>query len=297
MPLLKKKAKFILVILLVIFIAYFGISVFIAHKLTLIDPKELLIKKNEISQNGEDIEILTRDNIKLSGWFFPADSNEAIILVHGVEEIRTNEYSNGVELIKNLLAKEYNVLVYDTRGNGQSEATRVSFGQNEGIDIEGAIRLLEGKGFENSNIGIIANSMGAISLLQNIENINAGAIIVESPASAIEPIIRRELTQTENIFEFIIPGVYLSAKLFFGLDIYSIRPIDKVDAQDKLLIFHGEADYFIPVENSQTILGKTHPENRLVIFEDSKHVESFKDHPEQYLNEVLGYFEENLRSK
>lgn len=295
MPLLKKKVKFILVIFLIIFIAYFGISVYIAYTLTLIAPKELLINKEEVAQGGEDIEILTRDNIKLSGWFFPADSEEAIILVHGIEEIRTNEYSNGVELIKYLISEDYNVLAYDTRGNGQSETSRVSFGQNEGKDIEGAIRLLEEKGFENSNIGIIANSMGAIALLQNIENINAGAIIVESPASAIEPIIRRELTQTENIPEFIIPGVYLSAKLFFGLDIYSIRPIDKVSAQDKLLIFHGEADYFIPIENSQMILDKSHPENRLVIFEDSEHVESFKDHPEQYLNEVLRYFEEKLQ--
>jgi len=199
-------------------------------------------------------------------------------------------------LIKELLSKNYNVLVYDTRGNGQSEKTRLTFGQNEGKDIEGAINFLNNKGFENSNIGIIANSMGAISLLQNIDNINAGAIIVDSPAVRIEPIIRRELTQTKNIPEFMILGIYLTAKTFFRLDIYSISPIDKVDSRDMFLFFHGEADDFITPDNSQKLLEKTHPENRLVIFEGSKHVESFKDHPEQYLNEALGYFEEKLRS-
>jgi len=277
-------------------VIYLGVSIYIAHTLTLILPKELLINREEISENSEDIEILTADDIRLSGWLFNADSDEVVILVHGVGEIRTNEYSNGVELVKSLIGEDYNVLVYDTRGNGLSDKTRVSFGQNEGRDIEGAIRFLENKGFEKENIGIIANSMGAISLLQNINNINAGAIIVDSPAAVIEPIIRRELTVTEKIPEFLVPGVFFTSKAFFGLDIYSIRPIDMVDQNDKMLIFHGEKDTFINLSDSQMILDKTHPENRLVIFENSKHVEAFKDHPEQYLTEVLGYFQEKLRS-
>lgn len=294
MPLFKKEVKFILAIFLLVIVAYFGISFYIAHTLTQIEPKELRISREEISENSEDILFESPDGFSLSGWLFNTSSQKAIILVHGVEEIRTNEYSNGVGLIKELLSANYNVLVYDTRGNGKSEKARLTFGQNEGKDIEGAISFLNSKGFDNNNIGIIANSMGAISLLQNIEKIKAGAIIVDSPAAVIEPIIRREMTQTKNIPEFIIPGVYLAAKTFFGLDIYSISPINKVDSQDMLLFLHGGEDNFITPDNSQQLLEKTHPDNKLVIFEGSGHVESFKDHPEQYLNEVLKYFEQKL---
>jgi hypothetical protein len=292
----QKILKISFLLIFFVTIIYFGVSFYIAHTLTKIEPKELKINREEISQNSQDVVFESPDGVKLSGWLFNASSQQAIILVHGVEEIRTNEYSNGVELIKELLSKNYNVLVYDTRGNGQSEKTRLTFGQNEGKDIEGAINFLNNKGFENSDIGIIANSMGAISLLQHIDNINTGAIIADSPAVRIEPIIRRELTKSKNIPEFMIPGIYLTANTFFGLDIYSISPIDKVDSRDMFLFFHGEDDDFITPDNSQKLLEKTHSENRLVIFEGSKHVESFKDHPEQYLNEVLGYFEEKLRS-
>jgi len=289
-----KLLKILAVIVLLIVFIYIGISIYIANSLTQINPKNLTITRQEISNNSEDILFETPDGFSISGWFFKTDSDKVVILVHGVGEIRTNEYSNGVDLIKALLNNNYNVLVYDTRGNGQSEKARLTFGQNEGKDIEGAINFSNSKGFKNENIGIIANSMGAISLLQNIENIRAGALIADSSAAEIEPIIRRELIKTENIPEFMVPGIYFAAKIFFGLDINSIRPIDKVSTDDKILFFHGEADDFIIPENSQRLLEKTHPENRLVIFENSKHVEGFKDHPEQYLNEVFGYLEERL---
>lgn len=294
---LKSRIKPIIIgILLLLIIGYFGASLFIANKLSTNNPKPVPIDKTEIAENGEDVEFLAPDGIKLVGWFFPRDDSEkVVILVHGHGETRANVFYGGENLAKFLLEENYNVFMYDTRGNGESQAARQTFGQNEGKDIIGAVTWLQSRGFEAESIGILATSLGAISTLVELNNLKVGAIIVDSPAAEMEPIITREMINVENVPELLVPGVYFMAKAIFGIDIYSIRPIDNISRESKFLIFHSENDPFIPVENSKRILEKSSEENKLVIFQNSDHIKGFIDHPELYKEEVLNYLEQELK--
>ena len=217
---------------------YFGVSLYIANKLTLSSSTPVPILKEKISNNGEDVEFFASDGIRLSGWFFSASTDKAVILVHGTGENRANVYYGGEGIAKFLLEEGYNVLMYDMRGTGGSQTTRQTFGQNEGLDVIGAADWLEDRGLELQNIAIIADSLGAISTLMQIKNLDVGAIIIDSPTTEMESIITREMVETENVNKLFVPGVYKMAKLVFKIDIKSVRPIDAVSKNNKFLIFH-----------------------------------------------------------
>jgi hypothetical protein len=254
--------------------------------------------KFKIGQNVTDVSFDATDNLKLKGWLFKGTNGKVIMFVHGAgNQNRTNEVYGTPEIASYFLNKGYGVLLFDLRGTGESEKTRISFGEYEKNDVAGAFQFLQTKGFKPAKIGIISDSLGAIATILAGDSIkDAGGIVLDSPAIEVKTIVSNIMVNEHNVPRFLHPGIYLAAKLLYKIDVNAVRPVDKIETlkNTPLLFLHGENDTLIPPNNSAELLAKVDRGQR-VLFPNAKHVETFKTDPELYKQVVLKFFEENLK--
>jgi hypothetical protein len=139
--------------------------------------------------------------------------------------------------------------------------------------------------------------LGAIATIMAADTVkSAGAIVLDSPATYVKDITSNIMRDENNVPYFLHPGIFLASKLFFGVDIDKIRPIDKIAALSKtqLLFLHGEADTLIPPSHSEELFNKVLPNSSRVTFPNTGHVETYIENKEKYLQLVSGFIEKNL---
>lgn len=283
-------------ILILIVIGYFSISAYIAYKLTIPNESPITFDRDRIGR-GTDVTFRSKDNLQLAGWYFPGYNDKAIIFVHGAgNQNRANEVYKAYEIAKYFLDKDYTILMFDLRGAGESAKTRISFGQYEKNDVIGAFEYLKTQEFEPKNIGIISDSLGAITTIMAADEINsAGAIVLDSPASEVKSVVSHIMSKEHNIPNILHSGIYFMAKTIYKIDVDEVVPVNKIEAfkNTPLLFLHGEKDDLIPPYHSEILLSKVNKGER-IIFPDTKHVETYLTHPNLYLNSVDTFFKKNL---
>lgn len=288
----------ILSVTILAFLAYVGVSVYIASVLTTPGATPLEFDKNQIGQRVSDVTFRATDGIQLVGWLYQGTNEKAIMFVHGAgDQNRVNKIYGTPEIAKHFVDLGYTVLLFDLRGFGESQKTRMSFGQNEANDVTGAFNYLVEQEYEPSEIGIISNSMGAITAIMAAESVNrAGAIVLDSPATHIKDITSNIMREENNVPDFLHPGIFLMAKLFYGVDIDKVRPIDRVMtlSDTPLLFLHGEEDTLIPPSHSEELFNKVSQNAQRVTFPNTGHVETYVDNKEEYVELVSAFFEQNL---
>src|SRR3990172_5000116 len=134
MRLTKKQGVIIAVVLSLLLTIYFGFSLFASSAMTSRLSPHLDITPIFISEDWRSVEFKAGDGVRLRGWFFESTSDKAVIMVGGLLANRTNTEYMGPVIAKELIAKGYNVLLYDTRAHGKSDGDRVGFGSVEGSD-------------------------------------------------------------------------------------------------------------------------------------------------------------------
>jgi fermentation-respiration switch protein FrsA (DUF1100 family) len=125
-----------------------------------------------------DVEFQTSDGIKISGWLMPSRGKRAtIIYSHGLFRSRRELLERAADLWQ----LGYGALLYDARNHGNSGQARVSFGYNERLDAEAAVRFLREELRIEDRIVLFGISMGAAAaLLAAAETPAVAAIISDS---------------------------------------------------------------------------------------------------------------------
>lgn len=290
--------KIILILGVLFVIAYAGISIYIATELTKPVPSPLTEDPKVVSSTYEDITLTTSDNFKLKGWLFknPA-STKIIIFVSGANNNRADKAYGMLDIAALTYKEGYSILLFDRRTTGESDGTRSTFGLPEAQDVIAAVKFAEDKGYTRQKVGIIADSLGAISTLMGIDVLkNVGAIVLDSPAARVKPIVEHILLAEQHVPQFLNPGIFTAAKILFNINLDIINPIDTIvrAPETEFLFLHGEKDTVIPIENSRELLAHSNPKSRLVTFPNAAHVQTFKTDPELYKKEVFGFLSSQL---
>lgn len=287
----------ILALLALAGIAYLGISTYIAYSLTIPSPSQVNLDKHMIGERVADITFRASDGLQLAGWYFPGVNDKAIMFVPGAGQNRVNEAYGSAEIASYFVKQGYTVLMFDLRGTGDSGKTRQSFGQYEKNDVIGAFSYLKAQEYKPESIGIISDSLGAISTIMAATEVkDAGAIVLDTPATEVKTAISHLMVGEHHIPRFFHPAVYFFARVLYGIDPASVRPIDKISilSNTPLLFLHGGKDDLILPFNSEQLLSKVHNGQR-VVFPDAKHVQTYKSNKELYLETVSEFFSNNLR--
>lgn len=284
----------VLIFLLTIYLAilYFGASILTKPQSTRLDASPKLI-----SNNYESIEFKTSDNLTLRGNLFKSYSDKLIIMVGGLIPNRFDYFYFTPTISKELLAKGYNVLIYDTRAHGISDGQRVGFGSVEGKDVVAAVNFAKSRGFNPAKIGLVGNSTGGISIIMVIDQLkDVGAIVVDSVTSDFSQVVRNRITAEGHLPVFLQDSVLFAVKTLYGLDLDNIKPIDKItlDPNRNFLFLHSEKDQTIPIDDAKILFAKANKASKFVVFKDFSHIESYRSNPELYRQEVYSFLDREL---
>ena len=280
---------------------YSLISYLIASGVTKADREEQEDNPSAYGLVFETVEFPSRKgDVMLDGWYIPTGTDgPTIIFVHGIGSKRSGD--NATKLATRMVDKGFNILMFDLRGHGSSEGDKVSGGYYEQEDVLGAYDYLVGRGVNLASVGVLGFSMGAgTSALAAAQESGIRALVADSTYANASDLIAQETARKTIFPEWLVPiflpGVRVAADLFFGIELDTLAPEKAVAKLGyPILVIHGTADERIPVEHGIRVHMASPDRSELWLAPDVDHVDAFLEYPDEYVERVTSYFNEQLR--
>jgi len=259
-----------------------------AHVLKDIKPK--LLNRSDIKQ----VEFKTEDNFILKGlWVQREKAVGNLLLCHGIHSNKEFLYQY-VDMFV-----DYNILMFDFRGHGQSDGKFITIGYHEYKDVIAAANFLKTieKNLPLIILGISMGGAAALMAMDKQENV-CDALIIDSAFKDLSEIVYDSFrTRSKGLTRF--PFFYILKRVFkylSGCDIYKVKPIDNLKKINKPVLFiHSCFDKVVPTCNSMQMFEcAVHDKSRLWIAPECKHArlhnlffESYKKRTDKFLKNVL----------
>ena len=124
----------------------------------------------------ENVEFTTSDGLRLKGWYVPSRNGAAVIAFAGRRDTQLRA--------RMLVRHGYGVLLFDRRGEGESEGDPNLFGWQGERDVHGAVAFLQRRpDVDPQRIGAIGLSVGGEMLIEAAAESTALKAIVSEGAS------------------------------------------------------------------------------------------------------------------
>jgi len=236
-----------------------------------------------------DMQFLTGDGLRLSGWYLPPQNGVVIILVHSYYSDRRQTLPVAEMLYKH----GYGLLMYDQRASGESQGDVRSLGALDIPDLGRAADWLIAQQ-KDLLIGAYGCSMGgAISLAGTLDtpSIRALALDAPSPMSWFENLPAFSLNDPFGLptmalyyaFVRLRTGVPSPASTLENARHYTDRPVLFISTGQEAE-FSGVSSYFKAAGGS-----KTHWN-----IPDSSHCAAPNTHPQEYEQHLVDFFNQTL---
>lgn len=274
--------------------SYAGVSLLTAERLTRPTNSPLLIDPHRVSKDAQAWSVRTTDGVTLRGWYLPTKQpRHLIVLVHGM-------WSSWLEMAalgRDLHRGGYDVLLFDLRGHGQSDSSRLTLGRRERRDIRAVMNWAESVGFSDNRVGWLGYSMGASTiLLEAAQNPGIQVAVMDSPYGDLPEVLRTQLSKHSHLPSWFNPGILSAARWVFGVRTDDLVPIRAARSWGNrpMLLIHGESDSIVPVSQAfqlasaagATCLTKTLP--------GIEHVGAYEADPQGYVGLIESFFQDHL---
>ncbi len=254
-------------------------------------PTSYGLDYREVSFNG------LSDNITLRGWFIPAKSEKAIIMVHGHGSNRADREVYTLRFAADLHRAGYNVLTFDLRGHGRSDGFITSFGQEERKDVLGAWGYLRQAGFEPQHIGIWGWSMGAATTLLAMDDVQGREMRVALLDSGYADLNSQFESSLAGFPGLLVPGLEVAGQALMGVSSKEVRPSEALSRlhDRRLFLVHGANDTTVPPWNLAVLVqagGSNVVETWLV--PNAGHALAYRSRPAEYAARAIAFFNKEL---
>jgi hypothetical protein len=237
----------------------------------------------------EEVAFRSTDGLKLTGWFHRSANGATILLVHGGNGDRQGPADHARMLVRH----GYGVLLYDSRGRGDSEGSANSYGWDWRHDVAGALAYLEHRpDVDRDRIGGLGLSTGADVLVEAApDRPDLKAVVADGTAA--------ETWEDWHRLRGTDLGAIPGAAMFGTVRILSGDPpsptledrVAKI-AQPTLLVSAGRAEeYEFNVLYDR--VGNPHVEHWNL--PDVGHTAALRQAPERYEQRVTAFFGDALR--
>lgn len=287
---MKRILQWMVVVVVVAAMLFFGVSWLAAVLLTRARPTEVGAPPSDITYPIESIHIGTTDGETLAGWFIPAENRaKSIVLLHG----KAGNRKHMLPRARFFRELGYSVLLCDARACGESSGMHITFGYREKGDVIAAVQFLKDRG--HPNIACLGVSQGGATILFASEELpDVKCVICESVyddmTNAVDRRTRRYLG---------VPG-WLAASLVvplaeqrLNLSIHEVRPVAYVDKLAcPLLVISGTHDDRAWPEDTQRLFDAAREPKELWMVEDAGHHDLFQQ--PGYQEKVVAFLNRHL---
>lgn len=243
----------------------------------------------------EEVLFRSRDGLPLRGWWLPAKTPRATLIVApGLN----GSLDSDLRYVPPLVDLQFNVLIFDFRGHGRSAGEVVSLGYNEVMDLRGALDWLEGCGLAG-NVGLLGFSMGAaIALTTAARDSRIRAIVADSPFVRLHPVV------TTAMLARGVPRGIADVLGWIGLWRAGIRaggPLSlaepdrwAADITQPVLLMHGGSDRLVSEVAIRRFAAKLAGPHEIWFVPEAGHRELDLVRPGEYLERIAEWFQRFL---
>ena len=249
----------------------------------------------------ERVTFLATDGVELVGWFVPAESDGATVVVsHGSGANGPGTYSSAAFLSR----AGYSLFVFDHRAHGQSGGKATTLGPQEVRDLLGALEYVSARpDVDAGRIGAIGCSMGSgVVIGAAAEDEAIHAVVAESVFADMGELWDRfgyvGLRGTALHWSWGLPMRW-ATWLWTGERIAAFRPEELIGgiSPRPVLIIHGALD------NAACTVGDAHrlyqaagEPKELWVVPEAGHCNARTVHQQEYEERVLRFFDQALRA-
>ncbi|MEG1255741.1 alpha/beta fold hydrolase [Clostridium sp.] len=231
--------------------------------------------------------IKSKEGYDLRGYYLSSHklSNKVIIVLHGY----TANHYRSCQYIDFFLKEEFNILLVDQRGHGESGGIYATYGYYECEDLDLWVNLMKRELGSNSFIGIHGHSMGAATVLMysSIGRDKVKFIIAEAPysngAELIKVKLKKYMIPVFPFYKLVTHEVKKKCK--FIMD--SINPIEVIKENNTPIMFiHGTKDELVPYDMSINMYNVKSGVKKLYIIPEAMHNTCYSTNIARYEKEV-----------
>jgi uncharacterized protein len=241
----------------------------------------------------EDVAFETEDGLTIRGWYAPSRNGAAIVLVHGSGGNR-----QGPRKQARLLARHgYGVLLYDSRGQGESDGDPLGYNWTWQPDVDAAIEFLKARpDVRDGRIGGLGLSSGADALIEAAaRRPDLRAVVAEGAgARAYGDVLDLEtedkLSGLVNIWI-----TFAAAQVLAGeTEVRSVGDFVGEGAPGRVSLI--AAGHGLGEEDQLNRLWADRVGDRVDLWElpEGKHTAAIDEHPREYERRVVGFFDRLL---
>ena len=239
----------------------------------------------------EKVEITSHDGLTLRGKFYEyAPGAPMELMFHGYRGNAERDLSGGVA---RCFALGRSVLMVDQRSCGESDGKTITFGIYEHLDclrwVDFAVRHFG----DDCKIILTGISMGASTVLMAAGKPlpkNVIGVLADCGFTSAREIMTQVIRQMCLPPKLAYPFVKLGARLYGGFDLDQFSALEAArNIQVPVILFHGEADDFVPCRLSQALYDACTSRKKLVTVPGAGHGLAFPVDEKAYLD-ALGEF-------
>jgi dienelactone hydrolase len=244
-------------------------------------------ERGSLGASYQNVAFATSDGLRLKGWFVPSRNRAAVIVFPG---------KKGTQKHARMLVRHgYGVLVFDRRGEGDSDGDPNTLGWAFNRDLKGALRFLRTRPDVDANrIGGLGLSVGGEALLQTAaETKDLKAVVSEGAGarSIREDVIDMRASEVPQIVSTAVltAGTALFSNQLPPPSLKNLTP--KIAPTPVFFIYaaHGQGG---EDNNPEYYMAAGEPKRIWKI--DTTHTHGLDARPKEYERRVVGFFNETL---
>lgn len=241
--------------------------------------------------------VLSHDGLKLFGRLYQGQKSAPVhLMFHGY---KSNAFLDSCGGGKLALSLGHNVILTDQRAHGKSQGRTISFGIKERFDVLTWLEFIKETFGADTPVFLWGLSMGASTVLMSTSlglSENVVGILADCPFSSPKEIIQKVCRDLHFPAKLVYPFVWLGALLFGGFALEECTVITALKQNRvPILLFHGQADGFVPCEMSKKIKEACPDLITLEVVPEADHGLCYMVAPERYQKAVLSFIQKQWK--
>ncbi|MEE4260400.1 MAG: alpha/beta fold hydrolase [Bacteroidales bacterium] len=240
----------------------------------------------------KEITIPTKNNCWLYGWWIPGkEKAPLLVLVHGWGR----NAGRMMPYIEKFHKTGFNLVAFDSRNHGSSDADQHSTMLKFAEDILATIEYTSKQGWINSiNVGLLGLSIGgAASIYAAAHDDRIKAVITVGAFAEPQSVMNKQLTD-RHIPTPIIWASLKYAQYKVGFKFSDIAPVNHIqNASADFLLIHGEKDKTVPITQGEKLFEKGN-KDKIELWKLPEKGHSDCHFEEGYWEKVIGFMGSKL---